>query len=98
MLSAGGALEESAKQQLEGLLQARSEDMRHGRVPRRHRQLQDVVFERPLPATGRSYATSSIRRCEECGDEIGARRLRAMPRALLCLHCQRSTEQAPAPS
>ncbi len=98
MLSAGGALEDSAKLQLEGLLQARSEDMRHGRGPRRRQQAQTVVFERPLPAAVRSYDASSVRRCDECGDEIGPRRLRAMPRTTFCLHCQRSAERAAAPS
>ena len=87
-------MEDSAKRQLEGLLQARSEDMRHGRGPRRRQQVQEIVFERPLPARARSYDTSSVRPCDECGDDIGARRLRAMPRALLCLDCQRSAEQA----
>jgi len=91
-------LEDSAKLQLEGLLQARSEDMRHGRGPRRRKQLQELVFERPLSPTVRLFDTSSVRRCDECGDEIGARRLRAMPRASLCLHCQRSIERAVAPT
>ena len=98
MLSAGGVLEDSAKLQLEGLLQARSQDMRHGRGPRRREHVQEIVFERPLPLTARSYDASAVRCCNECGDEIGARRLRAMPRTLLCLHCQRSIEQAAAPS
>jgi len=98
MLSAGGALEDSAKLQLEGLLQARSEDMRHARGSRWRREVQTVVFERPLLPTIRSYGTSSVRRCDECGDEIGARRLRAMPRTSLCLHCQRSSERAVAPT
>ena len=92
MLSAGGTVEDSDKRQLEGLLQARSEDMRHGRRPRR--SVEAVVFERPLPASTPSFDTSSARRCEDCGDEIGTRRLRAMPRATLCLHCQRTAEQA----
>jgi RNA polymerase-binding transcription factor DksA len=87
-------LEERAKLQLEGLLQARSEDMRHGRGARRRLHAQEVVFERPLPAAARAYESSSVRRCEDCGDEIGVRRLRAMPRATLCLHCQRDAEQA----
>jgi len=91
-------LEDSAKLQLEGLLQARSEDMRHARGPRRRQHVQEIVFERPLPLTVRSHGSSSVRCCDECGDEIGARRLRAMPRTLLCLRCQRSTEQAAAPS
>jgi len=98
MLSAGEVLEERDTRQLEGLLQARSEDMRHGRGPRRRRHPQEIVFERPLPLTARSYDAPSIRCCDECGDEIGVRRLRAMPRTLLCLRCQRSIEQAAAPS
>jgi len=91
-------LEDSAKLQIEGLLQARSEDMRHGRGPRRRRHVQEIVLERPLSLAVRSYDASSVRGCDECGDEIGARRLRAMPRTLLCLDCQRSLEQAAAPS
>jgi RNA polymerase-binding transcription factor DksA len=91
-------LEEHNKRQLEGLLQARSEDMRHGRGPQRQRTAQPVVFERPLSAAVRSHDSSSARLCKDCGDEIGARRLRAMPRALLCLHCQRTAEQAATPS
>jgi len=94
MLSAGGALEERYTRHLEGLLQARSEDMRHGRGPRRSRSPQEVVFQRSLPATVRSYDSSSARLCDDCGDDIGTRRLRAMPRATLCLHCQRAAEQA----
>jgi RNA polymerase-binding transcription factor DksA len=94
MLSARGALEERSKLQLEGLLQARSEDMRHGRGSRRRVEVQTVAFERPLSASARSYDMSSVRRCEDCGEEIGSRRLRAMPRAMLCLHCQRDAEQA----
>jgi len=87
-------LEDSDKQQLEGLLQARSEDMRHGRRPRRSAGVATAVLERPISATERSYDTSSVRRCEECTGEIGARRLRALPRAMLCLDCQRSAERA----
>ena len=94
MLSAGGVMGDSDKRQLEGLLQARSEDMRHGRRPGRRRSVQAVVFERPLPAAARSFESSSVRRCEDCGEEIGTRRLRAMPRATLCLRCQRTAEQA----
>jgi hypothetical protein len=86
-------LEERYKRQLEGLLRARSQDMRHGRTPGRVRSSQAVVFERPLPPTTRSYDSSSVRLCDDCGGEIGTRRLRAMPRATLCLHCQRTVEQ-----
>jgi hypothetical protein len=91
-------LEENDKRQLEGLLQARSEDMRHGRRPHRRQPVPTPVLERPLPATERSYDVASVRRCEECGGEIGTRRLRAMPRATLCLDCQRSAERAGTPS
>ena len=38
-------MEDSTKLQLEGLLQARSEDMRHGRGPRRRAQAQELVLE-----------------------------------------------------
>ena len=91
-------MEEKAKRQLEGLLQARSEDMRHGRGSRERRRVPTILFERQLPRSVRSYDTSAVRRCEECADEIGTRRLRAMPRATLCLHCQRAAEQAATPS
>jgi hypothetical protein len=90
-------VEEREKRQVEGLLQARSEGMRHGRRPRR-RVVPGAVFERSLPPADRSYDVSSLRRCEDCGEEIGTRRLRAMPRATLCLACQRAAEQAAAPS
>ena len=91
-------MEEHDKRQLEGLLQARSADMRHGRGPHRKRSAQPVVFETPLSPAVRSGDLSSARMCEDCGDEIGTRRLRAMPRAMLCLHCQRTAEQAATPS
>ena len=91
-------MEDHYKRQLEGLLQARSEDMRHGRGPHRRRSAQAVAFERSLSPTARSHDASSTRLCEDCGDEIGTRRLRAMPRAKLCLHCQRTAEQAATPS
>ena len=94
MLSAGGAVGDSDKQQLEGLLQARSEEMGHGRRPRRRRSVEAVGFERPLSVTARSFDASSVRRCEDCDDEIGSRRLRAMPGTTLCLQCQRTAEQA----
>jgi hypothetical protein len=91
-------VEKSDKEQLEGLLQARSEDMRHGRRTRRSRPVAAPVFEPPAPVIDRSRGTSSVRSCEVCGGEIGARRLRAMPRATRCLDCQRSAERAVAPS
>jgi RNA polymerase-binding transcription factor DksA len=31
--------------------------------------------------------------CEECGDEIGAGRLKAMPLAKLCISCQSEVEK-----
>jgi len=34
--------------------------------------------------------------CEECGEEIGAGRLKAMPLAKLCLSCQSRTEKEDA--
>ena len=86
-------MEESDKQQLEGLLQARSEDMRHGRRPGRHRSVPTPAFE-PSTTTPAPRAGVAGRSCEDCGAEIGARRLRAMPRTTLCLECQRSSERA----
>jgi hypothetical protein len=91
-------LEEHYTRQLEGLLQARSKDMGHGRGPHRQRSAQPVAFERPMSPAVRSHDPSSARLCDDCGDEIGTRRLRAMPRAMLCLHCQRAAEQAATPS
>jgi hypothetical protein len=86
-------VEERDKRQLEGLLQARSEDMRHGRRPRGRRVATQATGHSVPPASG-PEAGRSVRSCDECGGEIGARRLRAMPRAMLCLACQRSAEQA----
>ena len=88
-------MEESDKRQLEGLLQARSEDMRHGRRPRA-RRVATQVEGHAVPAASGLEASSSVRSCDECGGEIGTRRLRAMPRTTLCLACQRSAEQAAA--
>jgi hypothetical protein len=89
-------VEKRDKRQLEGLLRARSEGIRHGRRPRRVRTVPTVVFERPLPPTETAPYASSARLCEGCGGEIGTRRLRALPRTTLCLDCQRSAEQAAA--
>jgi len=88
-------VEKSDKRQLEGLLQARSEDLRHGR----RRRVPAPVSDPPASVveTPAAPATSSVRPCEECGGEIGTRRLRAMPRATRCLDCQRSAERAAAP-
>jgi DksA/TraR C4-type zinc finger protein len=87
-------VEESNKRQLEGLLQARSEDLRHGRYPRRRRPATTLAFEQPDVAAEGPVRSASARSCEACGGEVGARRLRAMPRATLCLECQRSAERA----
>jgi phage/conjugal plasmid C-4 type zinc finger TraR family protein len=84
----------SDKRQLEGLLQARSEDMRHGRRPRRGTLVTTAFVEASVTPDVVTPTNSSARCCETCGDEIGARRLRAMPRAALCLDCQRSAERA----
>jgi RNA polymerase-binding transcription factor DksA len=87
-------LEETYKDQLEGLLQARSEDMGLARRRRRVRSAPGQVFERIALAP----SVSSARCCDDCGAEIAARRLRAMPSATRCLRCQRSLEQAGTPS
>jgi hypothetical protein len=90
-------LEETYKDQLEGLLQARSEDMGLARRRRRARPVPGQVFDRPVAAAAGQHV-SSARCCEACGEKIAARRLRAMPAATRCLHCQRSAEQAGTPS
>jgi hypothetical protein len=85
----------SDKQQLEGLLQARSEDMRHSRRPGRRRPVAaSFVVEPSADPAVAAASTSSARSCETCGEAIGTRRLRAMPRTTLCLACQRFAEQA----
>jgi hypothetical protein len=88
-------LEESDKRQLEGLLQARSEDIRHGRRPRR-RQVAQAPVSQSGTAVSDSFddVFSSARECDECRAEIDSRRLRALPRATLCLDCRRSAERA----
>jgi len=87
-------LEETYKDQLEGLLQARSEDMGLARRRRRSRPVPGQVFERATVVP----SASSARPCDACGDEIPAHRLRAMPSATRCVLCQRSAEQAGTPS
>jgi DnaK suppressor protein len=87
-------LEESDKRQLEGLLQARSEDIRHGLRPRRRQLAQAPVFQSAAAVSDSSGDAFSARDCEACGAEIGARRLRALPRATLCLDCRRFAERA----
>ena len=87
-------MEENDKRQLEGLLQARSEDLRHGRRPRTRRPVADPPPERRAPGTEARQAPASGRHCEGCGEPIGTRRLRAMPGATRCLECQRAAEHA----
>jgi Prokaryotic dksA/traR C4-type zinc finger len=97
-------VKDTDKHQLEGLLQARSEDMGHGRRPRSRRvvatptfeppALESPAFEPPAPPAAGQWLTSSARSCEECGAPISTRRVRAMPRTTRCLDCQRSAEQA----
>jgi hypothetical protein len=89
-------VEESDKHQLEGLLQARSEDMRQGRVRQRRRPMADPPLEPPAP--GDSRDATATRACRECGRQIAPRRLAALPRATRCLDCQRASEQAATPS
>jgi Prokaryotic dksA/traR C4-type zinc finger len=88
-------VKKSDKRQLEGLLQARSEDMRHGRRPRSRTPVAtSVVVEPSIAPTVVPPTPSGAPCCVTCGDGIGTRRIRAMPRATLCLDCQRSAEQA----
>lgn len=88
-------MDESDKHQLEGLLQARSEDLREGRGTRRRRR---PVVESPPERTAPSDAEPAPRACAECGGPIAPRRLRALPRATRCLGCQRASEQDASPS
>ena len=89
-------MEGSDKRQLEGLLQARSEDMRHApatgspQAPSRRPSSSPRIA--PTVRGGQRLRVRAAAR--RAGDEIGTRRLRAMPRATLCLDCQRSAEQA----
>ena len=87
-------MDTSDKHQLEGLLQARSEVMRHGRRPRVRVAVAARVMEVPVPG-GETLSTGATgRRCADCGEEIATRRLRAMPGTERCLACQRSVERS----
>jgi hypothetical protein len=93
-------VKETYKHQLEGLLQARSEDMGVARRRRRTGPVSGPAIDAVVAAATATAAApaSAARCCEECAHEIGARRLRAMPAATRCLHCQRSAERAETPS
>ena len=91
-------MEENDKRQLEGLLQARSKDIRHGLRSRRRQLAQASVFQSAAAVSELSADPSAARVCEECAAEIDTRRLRALPRATLCLDCRRSAELAETPS
>ncbi len=91
-------MKETYKHQLEGLLQARSEDMGVARRRRRTGPVSGPAIDAVVAAATAASPASAARGCEECGHEIGARRLRAMPAATRCLHCQRSAERAETPS
>ncbi|HYH59759.1 MAG TPA: TraR/DksA C4-type zinc finger protein [Thermoleophilaceae bacterium] len=98
-------MEENNKHQLEGLLQARSADLSDGRRSRTRRPVPTppAVGARSTPkfappAARPVVTTSAARMCEDCGEAIGPRRLRAMPRAVRCLACQRSAEAPQTPA
>ena len=91
-------MEESDKHKLEGLLKARSQDMRQGRRSRARRPVSDAPAVTGDLTEQAPEATGSGRSCAECGGEISSRRLRAMPRAIRCLGCQRAAEAAGARS
>jgi hypothetical protein len=91
-------MDESDKHKLEGLLKARSDDLRHGRRPKTRRPVSDPPPVRSEGGSEPSDAPTSGRRCADCGEDIAPRRLRAMPRATLCLGCQRVAEAAEAHS
>jgi len=88
-------MEESDKHQLEGLLQARSDDLRHRRRPRNRRAAMEIPDVAQADGAARPQDRPAAERlCSGCGVEIEARRIRAMPRATLCLGCRRAAEQA----
>jgi RNA polymerase-binding transcription factor DksA len=91
-------VDERDKHKLEGLLQARSEDMGRRRRPRSRRSLDDPAYERPRPAREEPAVPPSVRECGDCGAEIAPRRVRAMPSATRCLGCQRAFERAQSPA
>jgi RNA polymerase-binding transcription factor DksA len=78
-------------QQLEGLLKARSNDLR---TTRRRRRVADRTADPPAAQPD----APAGRVCSACGGEIGARRARALPRATRCLACQRAAERAATPT
>ena len=94
----GEGVEETNKHQLEGLLKARSEDMRNGRRPRSRGPVPESVAGPRFDGSEDVNGEASGRPCAECGTEIAALRVRAMPRATRCLKCQRVAEAAPARS
>jgi hypothetical protein len=67
--------------------------MRHGRRPGRRKLVATSLVDVPAGTDAAVAKASSARCCDTCGEEIGARRLRAMPRTTLCLDCQRSAER-----
>jgi Prokaryotic dksA/traR C4-type zinc finger len=87
-------VEESNKHQLEGLLKARSEDMRQGRRPRSRRPVADPASARRTAGDAGTAVDAPSRSCAACGGEITPHRLRAMPRATRCIDCQRAAEHA----
>ena len=91
-LPAGLALEENDKHKLEGLLKARSQDMRQGRRTRLRRPVSDAPAVSAGSSSGESEAVGTGRSCDDCGGDISPRRLRAMPRTTRCLPCQRVAE------
>jgi hypothetical protein len=89
-------VEDTDKHQLEGLLQARSQDLRQSRRRLARRPIADAPYEHPAPGDVRGEP--STRACAGCGEQITPRRLRALPRATHCLCCQRASELAGTPS
>ena len=86
------------KHQLEGLLKARSEDLRNGRRVRNRRVMPETLAQPALAGAERRDDEAASRPCASCGGGIAPPRLRAMPRATRCLECQRAVEAALAPS
>jgi hypothetical protein len=89
-------VDEISKHQLEGLLKARCDDLRH--VRRRLPPRDEPGAGASLPAAGAAPIDipAPARTCAGCAGAIGVRRLRAMPTATRCLGCQRAAEAATA--
>ena len=63
-------------------------DMEHARIQRHLVELRELEVARARLAAG------TIDECEDCGEDIGYKRLMANPVAVRCIGCQASYEKA----